>query len=75
MDLLLSTFCIKQLPLMDNSSLDALDTLMDENDWDLYYWLTEEKPIPEDIQSNPMIPLLKEHVKNTGKHVRRMPDL
>lgn len=37
MDLLLSTFTIKHLPGMDAVELDALDRLMDENDWDVYY--------------------------------------
>ena len=75
MDLLLSTFAAKQLPLFTKAELQAYDTLLDENDWDIYYWITEEQPIPEDVKDNPIIPMLKEHLKNDQKLIRRMPDL
>ncbi|OAF54738.1 succinate dehydrogenase assembly factor 2 [Pseudogymnoascus destructans] len=44
-DLLLSTFADAHLPNMTLAQMTAYDRLLDENDWDIYYWATQpEEP-------------------------------
>ncbi|KAG5922422.1 hypothetical protein E4U42_005462 [Claviceps africana] len=40
-DLLLSTFAKAHLPGMSSDQLTQYDLLLDENDWDIYYWATQ----------------------------------
>lgn len=44
-DLLLSTFANHWLPRMSTKQLQQYDVFLDENDWDIYYWATQE-PTP-----------------------------
>ncbi|KAI9855352.1 MAG: vesicle coat component [Trichoglossum hirsutum] len=44
-DLLLSTFADAYLPTMTLEQLQQYDRFLDENDWDIYYWATQE-PVP-----------------------------
>ncbi|KAF2091883.1 DUF339-domain-containing protein [Saccharata proteae CBS 121410] len=44
-DLLLSTFADANLANMSAEQLQAYDRFLDENDWDIYYWATQE-PTP-----------------------------
>lgn len=44
-DLLLSTFADTNLPRMTTKQLQQYDLFLDENDWDIYYWATQE-PTP-----------------------------
>ena len=46
------------------------DQLLDENDWDIYYWVTKERPAPIKVQSN-ILTLLQEHTKNKCKSILR----
>ncbi|KAF2773779.1 DUF339-domain-containing protein [Teratosphaeria nubilosa] len=41
-DLLLSTFADKNLAHMTPTQLQQYDLFLDENDWDIYYWATQE---------------------------------
>jgi succinate dehydrogenase flavin-adding protein (antitoxin of CptAB toxin-antitoxin module) len=41
-DLLLSTFADANLPHMTMEQLRQYDVFLDENDWDIYYWATQE---------------------------------
>ncbi|KAG8529598.1 uncharacterized protein KY384_006235 [Bacidia gigantensis] len=41
-DLLLSTFADANLPRMTPAQLRQYDLFLDENDWDIYYWATQE---------------------------------
>lgn len=41
-DLLLSTFADANLPRMTTEQLQQYDLFLDENDWDIYYWATQE---------------------------------
>lgn len=41
-DLLLSTFADANLPTMTLKQLQQYDLFLDENDWDIYYWATQE---------------------------------
>ncbi|KAK2826867.1 hypothetical protein FQN49_007375 [Arthroderma sp. PD_2] len=43
-DLLLSTFASTYLGKMTRSQLEEYDRFLDENDWDIYYWATQEAP-------------------------------
>ncbi|WAO89665.1 Succinate dehydrogenase assembly factor 2, mitochondrial [Fusarium falciforme] len=44
-DLLLSTFASKHLPTLPSKLLDQYDLLLDENDWDIYYWATQKEEL------------------------------
>ena len=44
-DLLLSTFADANLATMNPKQLQQYDLFLDENDWDIYYWVTQE-PTP-----------------------------
>ncbi|KAI0812097.1 Flavinator of succinate dehydrogenase-domain-containing protein [Xylaria sp. FL0064] len=43
-DLLLSTFADEYLPNMTVEQMTEYDLFLDENDWDIYYWATQEEP-------------------------------
>ncbi|KIV99546.1 uncharacterized protein PV09_08846 [Verruconis gallopava] len=43
-DLLLSTFADANLATMTPAQLQQYDLFLDENDWDIYYWATQEPP-------------------------------
>ncbi|KAK8081614.1 Flavinator of succinate dehydrogenase-domain-containing protein [Apiospora saccharicola] len=45
-DLLLSTFADTYLPQMTKEQMTQYDMFLDENDWDIYYWATQEVPSP-----------------------------
>ncbi|KAI1156971.1 Flavinator of succinate dehydrogenase-domain-containing protein [Nemania diffusa] len=57
-DLLLSTFADAYLPTMTREQMDEYDLFLDENDWDIYYWATQEEPSssPKSSSSNPTTP-------------------
>ncbi|KAI0828664.1 DUF339-domain-containing protein [Trametes gibbosa] len=74
-DLLLSTFAQERLNTMDEAELHEFDKLMDEPDWDIYYWATGKRAPPERWVNSRILDKLREHVRNEGKVVRRMPDL
>ncbi|EFX04310.1 tpr repeat protein [Grosmannia clavigera kw1407] len=42
-DLLLSTFAAQHLGSMTAAQLDEYDRFLDENDWDIYYWVTQDE--------------------------------
>ncbi|KAK6074331.1 tpr repeat protein [Seiridium cupressi] len=54
-DLLLSTFADAYLPKMSKEQMAQYDRFLDENDWDIYYWATQEAPSPatESLSSSP----------------------
>ena len=47
MDLILGGFADAELAGLDPAMLDAFEALMEESDWDLYYWVTGARPVPE----------------------------
>ncbi|KAJ3326859.1 succinate dehydrogenase assembly factor 2 [Gonapodya sp. JEL0774] len=73
-DLLLSTFAKKYLAGFDRERLQEFDDLMEENDWDIFYWATGARPVPDDIAALKIFPILVEHCKNREKTIVRMPD-
>ncbi|KAH9933747.1 Flavinator of succinate dehydrogenase-domain-containing protein [Fomitopsis serialis] len=74
-DLVLSTFAKEQLGSMDEAELREFDKLMDEPDWDIYYWAAGKKTPPERWADSTLLEKLRIHVRNEGKVVRRMPNL
>ncbi|ORX44073.1 DUF339-domain-containing protein, partial [Hesseltinella vesiculosa] len=72
-DLLLSTF--SQLYLKDFSmeQLEEYDKLLDEPDWDIFYWATHKKVRPDRWKDSKILDMVCEHSKNKEKKVLRMP--
>jgi antitoxin CptB len=46
MDIILGNFARSELAAMETAELDALDALMEENDQDLYRWVTGQAQPP-----------------------------
>ena len=57
MDLILGPFADAGLAELDAPALDAYERLLEENDWDLYYWITGARPVPE--THAPLIDLIR----------------
>ncbi|KAJ3411592.1 succinate dehydrogenase assembly factor 2 [Chytridiales sp. JEL 0842] len=74
-DLLLSTFAKVYLGKMDMQALDEYDALLEENDWDIYYWATGARQPPPEVKGMKFWEDLVEHSKNKGKDILRMPEL
>ncbi|KAJ8670600.1 hypothetical protein QAD02_001859 [Eretmocerus hayati] len=75
--LLLSTFAKKYLHSFSEEQLRQYDRLINlpSNDWDIFYWATEVKPVPVEFQ-NEVMDLLKRHIRNDDREARlRQPDL
>lgn len=51
-ELLLSTFAAENLGDMSMSEMHEYDRLLDENDWDIYYWATQPEEAPP-AEENP----------------------
>jgi succinate dehydrogenase assembly factor 2 len=51
------------------------EQLLDEPDWDIYYWATSKRTPPERWAASPLLEKLRVHSKNEGKVVRKMPAL
>ncbi|RDW82129.1 succinate dehydrogenase assembly factor 2 [Coleophoma cylindrospora] len=49
-DLLMSTFADTYLPKMTPAQMAQYDLFLDENDWDIYYWATQE-PSPTSMET------------------------
>jgi succinate dehydrogenase assembly factor 2 len=78
-DLLMSTFASKELWDMPDKEIAEFDKLLDEPDWDIYYWLVDKKPVPdrwrESFETEGRLGArLRKHTKNEEKEVRWMPD-
>jgi len=74
-DLLLSTFAINVLAEMGDDELKEYDKLLDEPDWDIYYWSTGKRTPPERWANSSILSRLRVHTRNEGKVVRSMPAL
>ncbi|XP_002734153.1 succinate dehydrogenase assembly factor 2-A, mitochondrial-like [Saccoglossus kowalevskii] len=75
--LLLSSFAARYLKTFNEKQLKLYDNLINKpsNDWDIYYWAVENKPTPEEYNTE-IMDLLKEFAKNTVMESRiRQPDL
>ncbi|KAJ3862103.1 mitochondrial protein [Lentinula novae-zelandiae] len=74
-DLLLATFARDNLKAMSEDELKQYDKLLDEADWDIYYWATGKRTPPERWAGTALLEKLRVHARNEGKVVRRMPSL
>ncbi|PKI82679.1 Succinate dehydrogenase assembly factor 2 mitochondrial [Malassezia vespertilionis] len=79
-DLILSTFAQKELASLGDDELDELDRLLDEPDWDIFYWCTERKPVPDRWESSFITEgrlghRIRAHTRNDERTVRRFPSL
>ncbi|KAF9085163.1 succinate dehydrogenase assembly factor 2 [Mortierella sp. GBA35] len=74
-DLLLSTFAKEFLGKMTLEECRRLDKFMDEPDWDIYYWVTGKKEVPERWKGDLVFEQIVKHAKNEGRVVRQMPAL
>jgi antitoxin CptB len=50
-DFLMGTFADTRLSEQDEAGLDAFDALLDQADWDVYYWIVGQKPVPKAFES------------------------
>lgn len=77
-DLLLSGFAAKYLKDMTPEQLQEYDSLLDELDWDIYYWATknyETSPLPDKWKGSDLMTKLQKFAENKDKKILRMPDL
>lgn len=51
MDLILTRFAAKRLDRMNDADLALYDALLQENDQDLYQWVTGQSPAPARFQA------------------------
>lgn len=49
-DFLMGTFADTALAGLDDAGLDAFEALLNEADWDVYYWIVGQKPTPAAFQ-------------------------
>lgn len=77
-DLLLSRFAKKYLDTLSMAELDEYDKLLDEPDWDIYYWATKNydvTPLPDKWKNSKILKMLQEDAKNDERAILRMPEL
>lgn len=77
-DLLLSKFAKLHLNNFNMEELDEYDKLLDELDWDIYYWATknyEITPLPDKWRDSKILKMLQELSENKEREVLRMPNL
>lgn len=70
-DLLLSTWFVEHEPKLSNEELDIYSNLInsDVNEWDLFYWISKTKPVPEEYDTSVMHSLQK-HCANEKREER-----
>ncbi|CCK72466.1 succinate dehydrogenase assembly factor SDH5 KNAG_0K01010 [Huiozyma naganishii CBS 8797] len=77
-DLLLSSFAAKNLKNMSKEQLEEYDELLNELDWDIYYWATRNykiSPIPDKWRNSKLLKDLQNFSENKEKKILRMPEL
>lgn len=77
-DLLLSRFAKNRLNLFTMDQLKEYDQLLDEPDWDIYYWATKNfdvTPLPDKWKGSKVLQMLQQDAKNEEREILRMPDL
>ena len=76
--ILLSNFSADFLQKMNESELNDYDNIINNlhNEWDLYYWLTNAVPIPDDLKKSNVLVLMKKYCLNEESKARFIqPDL
>ncbi|OMJ21444.1 Succinate dehydrogenase assembly factor 2, mitochondrial, partial [Smittium culicis] len=75
-DLIFSSFVSDSASTLTLPQLLLLEELLEvSNDWDLFYWASGQKPVPDHINANPMFAQLAQYVKDKNNLIMRMPDL
>lgn len=77
-DLLLSGFAAKYLKGMNKEELDEYDSLLNELDWDIYYWATKNytiSPLPKKWKNSKLLKKLQDFSENKEKTILSMPNL
>lgn len=77
-DLLLSRFAKKHLHGFSMEQLDEYDQLLDEADWDIYYWATgnyDVTPLPDRWKTSEVFQMLQRDAQTNDGEILRMPDL
>lgn len=77
-DLLLSSFASKYLKAMNLDELKEYDELLNELDWDIYYWATKNyktSKIPDRWVNSRILQKLQDFAENRNKEILKMPDL
>ena len=59
MDLILGGFADADLAGLDDAAMETYEALLEENDWDLYYWVTGAREVPDEYRA--MIDRLRRH--------------
>lgn len=60
MDLLMGSFALQYVPEMSEDDLTIYDAILEENDPDLYNWITGKEDAPANLQSS-LFEKLKNH--------------
>lgn len=70
--LLLSNFSHKYLNNMSEKELNEYDNIINNlhNEWDLYYWLTNAMPVPDELKDSKILNLMKNYCANDLKQIR-----
>lgn len=77
-DLLLSRFLDKYIQKLNYDQLVEYDQLLDETDWDIFYWATRNfrvTPLPDKWHNSQILQMLQELSENKEREVLRMPNL
>jgi len=76
---ILGKFAKLYLPEMSHAELEEYDQFMNENDWDIYYWVTNTPdaptPLPERWQKSPLMVKLRQVGENKEREIMVQPDL
>lgn len=76
---ILGKFAKEYLPSLSRAELDEYDAFMNENDWDIYYWVTEARdapiPCPEKWDKSPLMAKMRKVGRNENREIMRQPDL
>jgi succinate dehydrogenase assembly factor 2 len=68
-------FFVFILALVVEVSLWSGLKLLNESDWDIYYWSTGKRQPPEHWANSEVLEKMRLHASNEGKVIRRMPPL
>ena len=58
-DLVLGTYCTQQIAALDDAELTLFEAFLDEDDADIWAWLTEKKPCPH-TKYTPLLEILRQ---------------
>ena len=62
-DLVLGTYCVQRVEQLDDSNLALFEAFLDEDDAEIWAWLTEKTPCPK-LQYAPLLAELRAQKSN-----------